>query len=124
MPRILYIEDNADNRLLVKRVLMASDIEFEILEAENAHKGIEMAQTGEPDLILMDISMPEMDGLEATRRLKGLPQMIGVPIVALTANAMEKDEVSARDAGCDGFIRKPIDIDKLPNDIMTYLRSD
>jgi two-component system, cell cycle response regulator DivK len=105
-------------------VLMASDIEFEILEAENAFKGIEMAQTGDPDLILMDISMPEMDGLEATRRLKGLPQMDGVPIVALTANAMEKDETSARNAGCDGFIRKPIDIDKLPTDIMTYLRSD
>jgi two-component system cell cycle response regulator DivK len=123
MPRILYIEDNADNRLLVRRVLMAADIEFEILEAENARTGIELAQSASPDLILMDISMPEMDGLAATRHLKGLPALAAVPIVALTANAMEKDEVSARNAGCDGFIRKPIDIDKLPNDIMHFLRS-
>ncbi|MDX2137772.1 MAG: response regulator [Chloroflexota bacterium] len=123
MPRILYIEDNADNRLLVRRVLMASDYDFEILEAENARKGIEMATTQSPDLILMDISMPDMDGLTATRHLKGLTAMNGVPIVALTANAMEKDEVSARAAGCDGFIRKPVDIDKLPNDIMSYIRS-
>jgi two-component system cell cycle response regulator DivK len=123
MPRILYIEDNADNRLLVRRVLMAADIEFEILEAENARTGIELAQSAAPDLILMDISMPEMDGLAATRHLKGLPALATVPIVALTANAMEKDEVSARNAGCDGFIRKPIDIDKLPNDIMNFLRS-
>jgi len=123
MPRILYIEDNADNRLLVRRVLMASDYDFEILEAENARKGIEMATTQSPDLILMDISMPDMDGLAATRHLKGLTAMNGVPIVALTANAMEKDEISARAAGCDGFIRKPVDIDKLPNDIMSYIRS-
>jgi CheY-like chemotaxis protein len=123
MPRILYIEDNSDNRMLVRRVLMASDIAFEVHEAESAIKGIEIARSLPPDLILMDISMPEMDGLTATQKLKALPEMTGVPIVALTANAMEKDENRARAAGCDGFIRKPIDIDKLPNDIMNYLRS-
>jgi two-component system, cell cycle response regulator DivK len=123
MPRILYIEDNADNRMLVRRVLMASDHDFTILEADNAHRGIEMARTELPDLILMDISMPEMDGLTATRHLKSLPELGGVPIVALTANAMEKDEIQAREAGCDGFIRKPVDIDKLPSDILKFMRS-
>ncbi len=123
MARVLYIEDNADNRLLVKRVLLASDYEFEVLEAENAAKGIELARSVLPDLILMDISMPDMDGLTATRHLKAMPEMASIPIVALTANAMEKDEVQARTAGCDGFIRKPIDIDKLPNDLMGYIRS-
>ena len=123
MARVLYIEDNSDNRLLVKRVLLASDYEFEILEAENATKGIELACSAQPDLILMDISMPDMDGLTATRRLKAMPEMTGIPIIALTANAMEKVEVQARNAGCDGFIRKPIDIDKLPNDLMGYIRS-
>jgi two-component system cell cycle response regulator DivK len=109
---------------LVRRVLMASDYEFEVLEADNAIKGIEMARSQSPDLILMDISMPELDGLSATRRLKTMPELHGVPVVALTANAMEKDEINARNAGCDGFIRKPIDIDKLPNDLMNYLRSE
>lgn len=122
MTRVLYIEDNSDNRLLVRRVLQASDFEFEILEADNARTGIELARARQPDIILMDISMPDMDGLTATRNLKSMPEMDGVPIVALTANAMEKDEMMARDAGCDGFIRKPIDIDKLPNDIMGYVR--
>jgi two-component system cell cycle response regulator DivK len=122
MTRVLYIEDNSDNRLLVRRVLMASDYEFEVLEADNARTGIEMARSKQPDIILMDISMPDMDGLTATRNLKTMPEMDGVPIVALTANAMEKDEMQARDAGCDGFIRKPIDIDKLPSDIMGYVR--
>ncbi len=122
MTRVLYIEDNSDNRLLVRRVLMASDFEFEILEADSAISGIAMARAKQPDIILMDISMPDMDGLTATRNLKQMPEMTGIPIVALTANAMEKDEIQAREAGCDGFIRKPIDIDKLPNDIMGYVR--
>jgi two-component system cell cycle response regulator DivK len=82
-----------------------------------------MARTQSPDIILMDISMPDMDGLTATQQLKKMPEINGIPIVALTANAMEKDELMAREAGCDGFIRKPIDIDKLPNDILGYLRS-
>jgi len=123
MRRVLYIEDNPDNRMLVRRVLMASDYDFEVLEAENAIVGIEMAVSKTPDLILMDISMPEMDGLSATRKIKTMPELSGVPVVALTANAMEKDETQAVEAGCDGFIRKPIDIDRLPNDIMSYIRS-
>ena len=69
MPTVLYIEDNRDNRMLVRRILMASDYDFQVQEADNARTGIEMAQQSPPDLILMDMSMPEMDGLTATRIL-------------------------------------------------------
>jgi two-component system cell cycle response regulator DivK len=121
MPRVLYIEDNRDNRMLVRRILMASDYDFQIEEAENAKLGIEMAQRNPPDLILMDLSMPEMDGLTATRYLRGMGQLDAVPIVALTANVMEGDKERTLEAGCDGYIRKPIDVDKLPDEILHYI---
>lgn len=123
MPRILYIEDNRDNRMLVRRILMASDYEFEVAEADNAITGIEMAQQNRPDLILMDMSMPDMDGLTATRRIRNMDDLRDVLIVALTANAMESDRERALAAGCDGYIRKPIDVDKLPDEIIRYIRS-
>lgn len=123
MPRILYIEDNRDNRMLVRRVLMASDYDFEVEEAENAVLGIEMAQQNPPDLILMDMSMPEMDGLTATRYIRDMDTLRDIVIVALTANAMEGDRERTLEAGCDGYIRKPIDVDKLPEEIIHYLRS-
>ena len=122
MPRVLYIEDNFDNRMLVRRILMASDHDFTVLEADSARKGIEIAQAQPPDLILMDLSMPEMDGLTATRLIRNLPELKHIPIVALTANAMDKDRDRSLSAGCDGYIRKPIDVDKLPDDIMQYIR--
>jgi len=123
MPRILYIEDNRDNRLLVRRILMASDYGFEVQEADNALLGIEMAQQNPPDLILMDMSMPEMDGLTATRYIRDMDELRDIKIVALTANAMEGDRERTLEAGCDGYIGKPIDVDKLPDDIIRYLRS-
>ncbi len=122
MPLILYIEDNADNRLLVRRILMASDYDFMVQEAENAADGLKLAQTQPPDLILMDVSMPGMDGLTATQRIRSIPELKDIPIVAMTANAMEGDKEKALDAGCDGYIRKPIDVDRLPDDILHYLR--
>lgn len=122
MPRILYIEDNADNRMLVRRILLASDYGFTVREATNAADGIQMAQSEVPDLILMDISMPDMDGLTATQHLRDIPELHNVPIIALTANAMEGDKERTLDAGCDGYIGKPIDVDKLENDILYYLR--
>ena len=121
MPRVLYIEDNRDNRMLVRRVLMASDYDFEIEEADNARLGIEMAQQNRPDLILMDLSMPEMDGLTATRYIRGMTELQDVPIVALTANVMEGDKERTLEAGCDGYIRKPIDVDRLPDEIIQYI---
>ncbi|PJF26971.1 MAG: response regulator [Phototrophicales bacterium] len=123
MPRILYIEDNADNRMLVRRVLMASGAAFEVVEAENAIKGIAMAQADPPDLILMDLSMPEMDGLTATQYIRTIPKLSHVPIVALTANAMQGDRDRTLNAGCDGYISKPIDIDRFPQEVLNYVRS-
>ncbi len=123
MPRILYIEDNADNRMLVRRVLMASSTAFEVIEAEDAITGIAMAQANPPDLILMDLSMPEMDGLTATQHIRTIPILSHVPIVALTANAMHGDRDRTLNAGCDGYISKPIDIDRFPEEILNYVRS-
>jgi two-component system cell cycle response regulator DivK len=123
MPRVLYIEDNFDNRVLVRRILMASDHDFTVLEADSARTGIEVAKTQRPDLILMDLSMPGLDGLSATRLLCSLPDFKQVPIVALTANAMVGDRERSLSAGCVGYIRKPINVDTLPDEIMQYIRS-
>ncbi len=121
MPRVLYIEDNADNRLLVRRVLMASDHDFTVQEADSAAAGIALARAHPPDLILMDVSMPLMDGLSATRQLRLIETLKDIPIIALTANAMHGDRERTLDAGCDGYIRKPIDVDKLPDELLAYL---
>ncbi len=123
MPRILYIEDNRDNRTLVRRVLSACDYDYRVEEAESAAIGIRMAQQNPPDLILMDVSMPDMDGLTATRYLRTLPELTHIPIVAMTANAMSGDRERTLEAGCTGYIAKPIDVDKLPDEIWKYLRS-
>lgn len=123
MAKVLYIDDNFDNRMLVQRVLLASDYEFEFTGADNAHLGIEMAANNPPDIILMDISMPDMDGLTATAKIRTIPQISHVPVVALTANAMQGDKERTLQAGCDGYIRKPVDVDKLPDEIMYYIGS-
>jgi two-component system cell cycle response regulator DivK len=123
MPTVLYIEDNRDNRMLVRRILMASDHDFQVMEADNARTGIEMATQSPPDIILMDMSMPEMDGLTATRMLRGIDHLRDIPIVALTANAMEGDREKSLEAGCTGYIRKPVDVDKLPDEVLHYIRS-
>jgi two-component system cell cycle response regulator DivK len=123
MARILYIEDNFDNRILVRRILMASDYEFEVEEADTAVKGIEMACVNPPDLILMDMSMPEMDGLTATAQIRNIPRLNHVPIIALTANVMQGDKERTLEAGCDGYIPKPIDVDRFPHEVNYYIRS-
>lgn len=119
MPRILYIDDDFANRLLVKRVLMAAG--FDIEEADNARDGIAMAAKNPPDLILMDIAMPDMNGLEATNRIRAMPDIAELTIVALTANAMQGDREMILEAGCDGYISKPIDIDTFIDDLSQYL---
>ncbi len=123
MAKVLYIDDNDDNRLLVCRVLLGSDYDFEFAEADSALIGIEMAASDPPDLILMDISMPDLDGLAATQRIRGIPQLRNVPVVALTANAMPGDKERTLEAGCDGYIRKPVDVDNLPDELMHYIGS-
>lgn len=123
MPKVLYIEDNFDNRLLVRRILMASRHKFEIIEADNALTGIELAQQHLPDVILMDVSMPGLDGLTATQRLRAIESVRHIPIIALTANAMDGDKERTLAAGCDGYIAKPVDVDKLPDEVFSYIRS-
>ncbi len=120
MTRILYVEDDVNNRILVRRILNAVGIEVD--EAGNAFDGIEMAVDNPPDLILMDISMPDMDGLTATAEIRNIPEIANVPVVALTANVMEGDRERTLDAGCDGYIGKPIDVDTFVDEISQYLR--
>jgi len=116
--QILYIEDNAFNRILVRRILEAEGIK--VIEADNAAEGIEIAEQIVPDLILMDLSMPELDGLTATRALRQIPSLSHVPIVALTANVMPADRSRALEV-CDGYIPKPIDVDNFPAEVQRYL---
>ena len=120
MPRVLYIEDDANNRMLVRRILMVEGIDVE--EADNAMDGINMALDNPPDLILMDISMPDMDGLTATEEIRNQPSISHLPVVALTANVMEGDREIALNAGCDGYIGKPIDVDTFADQVKSYLR--
>jgi two-component system cell cycle response regulator DivK len=117
-PSILYIEDNADNRMLVKRILMAEG--YRVLEAANASEAIDLLAGDTPDLILMDINMPDVDGYTLTTRLKALPSLRNIPIVAVTANVMKGDQERSLQAGCDGYIQKPIDVDALPRQIARF----
>jgi two-component system cell cycle response regulator DivK len=117
---ILYIEDNLDNRTLIRRVLLAEG--YEVLEAGFASEALEVLKTHHPDLILMDINMPDMDGYTLTARIRALPGFEQVPIVALTANVMRGDREKSLEAGCDGYIQKPVDIDVLPQQVERYLR--
>jgi two-component system cell cycle response regulator DivK len=117
--RILYIEDNPDNRMLVRRVLMAEG--YELLEAVDGPTGLKVAAENPPDLILMDINLPELDGYEVTSRLKMAPKLAQVPVIAMTANVMRGDREKSLAAGCDGYIQKPIDIDLLPEQVARFL---
>lgn len=119
MTQILYIDDDFANRLLVKRVLLAEG--FNVEEADNAVDGIELAVQIKPDLILMDISMPEVDGLTATNRIRNMPEIASTTIIALTANAMQGDREMILEAGCDGYISKPINIDTFVDEISQFL---
>ncbi len=117
---ILYVEDNPENRMLVRRILMAED--FNVVEADSAAKAFEAIDATRPDLILMDINMPDVDGYTLTARLRENPRLNGVPIIALTANVMKGDRERTLEAGCDGYIQKPIDVDALPQQILRYLK--
>jgi two-component system cell cycle response regulator DivK len=118
---ILYIEDDFQNRVLVRRILEAYG--YSVIEAEDGTGGLQMAQELVPDLILMDINLPGMDGYEVTTRLKNLQALAHVPIIALTANVMKGDREKTLAAGCDGYIQKPIDVDRLPEQIEHFLSS-
>jgi two-component system cell cycle response regulator DivK len=118
-PRILYVEDNADNRMLVKRVLEAEG--YTVVAASDAHEGLRLALVEQPDLILMDINLPEVDGYTITARIKSTPGLEAIKVIALTANVMKGDREKTLAAGCDGYIQKPIDVDIFPTQIAGFL---
>lgn len=109
--RILLVEDNQDNMMLVADILQSLD--YEVLLAGNGQRGVELAQAEKPDLILMDLALPAMDGWTATRAIKAMPDLQHIPIVALTAHAMPGDRERALAAGCDDYIAKPINMKEL-----------
>ncbi|HKY53869.1 MAG TPA: response regulator [Anaerolineales bacterium] len=117
---ILYVEDNPDNRMLVRRILLAEN--YKLLEAKNAFEAINLLETTIPDLILMDINMPDMDGYTLTAKIRTMPGLGRVPILALTANVMRGDKEKTLEAGCDGYIQKPLDIDQLTREIEKFLK--
>jgi len=108
---ILYIEDNPDNSLLVQRALTARG--YEVLWAANGASGIEQAEAHPPDLILLDINLPDIDGYEVARRLRAHDGLRAVPIMAITANALKGDAEKALAAGCDAYIAKPLQLHEL-----------
>jgi len=118
--KILYIEDNPGNRTLVQRILMVED--YDVFEAEDGPTGIEIALREKPDLILMDMNLPDIDGYELTRRMRAIPELANIPIIAMTANVMQGDREKTLAAGCSGYIPKPIDVDELPNQIARFLK--
>ncbi|HUI17468.1 MAG TPA: response regulator [Alphaproteobacteria bacterium] len=103
--RILVVEDTEDNRQIMRDLLGAAG--FEMIEAEDGAAGVAAAEREKPDLILMDIQLPVMDGYEATRRIKANPELRHIPILAVTSYALSGDEEKARAAGCDGYVTKP-----------------
>ena len=117
--KILYVEDACENRMLIRRILEAEG--YVVLEAENAQNALEVIDAETPDLILMDINMPEMDGYTLTTRLRTLPALENTPILALTANVLRGDRERTLKAGCDGYIQKPIDVDTFSDHIGRYL---
>ena len=116
---VLHIEDNFDNRLLVRRLLQSDG--FEVMEAENAHQAMEALKAIIPDIILMDINMPDIDGYTLTLQIKSTPALQNIPIVAITANVMRGDREKVFKAGCDGYIEKPIDVDRFIDQVAAFL---
>ncbi len=119
-PTVLYIEDDLANRILVQRILEAEG--YRVLLAENGPRGLEIACQQHPDLILVDISMPDMDGYSVASQLRCQEGVADVPIVALTANVMKGDRERSLEAGCCGYIQKPLDVDLLPEQVAGFLR--
>ena len=112
MLRILYVEDNEDNAYMLKMRLELTG-EFEVLVAEDGEQGCEIAAAKRPDLILMDLEMPVVDGWEATRRLKSKPETRDVPVIGLSAHALAGEREKALAAGCEEFDTKPVEFDRL-----------
>jgi CheY-like chemotaxis protein len=119
---ILVVEDNELNMKLVRGLIKIG--KYGMLEARDAESGIQLIREQRPDLVLMDIQLPGMDGLSATKIIKKEPSLKNIPIVALTSYAMQGDEEKALEAGCTGYIAKPIDTRKFLKTISQYLNGD
>lgn len=117
--RILVIEDNRDNMILIVDVLQSLD--YEVLQATDGEQGVKLAHTEMPDLILMDLSLPRMDGWTAARTIKSQPALTHITIIALTAHAMVGDRERALEAGCDDYITKPINLRELAQKLKEHL---
>ena len=120
--RILIVEDQEDNRTIVRDVL--STVGYELIEALNGEDGVKLAQSERPDLILMDIQLPKMNGYEATQQIKSIAELKTIPIIAVTSYALSGDEVKARAAGCDGYIAKPFSPRELLAKVRKYLSDE
>ena len=118
--QVLYVEDNAENRMLVRRVLEAEG--YSVTEAVDGPSGLEIAAQIRPDIILLDICLPEMDGYDLARRFRDTPDLQQIPILAITAKVMKGDREETLAAGCDGYIQKPIDVDRLPDQVRAALQ--
>jgi CheY-like chemotaxis protein len=121
MSKILLVEDNEMNRDMLSRRLGRKG--FEVVIAVDGQAGVDMAASTSPDIILMDLSLPVMDGWEATRRIKADPDTQNIPVIALTAHAMSGDEIKAREAGCDDYDTKPVNLNRLLEKIGNLLGS-
>jgi len=119
MPRILYVEDNEDNVFMLTRRLERRG--FEVLVAGDGERGVAMAAAERPALVIMDLSLPVLDGWEATRRLKAAPETQAIPVIALSAHAMAGDREKVLAAGCDDYDTKPIDFARLMEKIAALL---
>jgi CheY-like chemotaxis protein len=120
-PRILIVEDNESSRDMLARRLSRRG--YQVISAADGRRGIALAHDQSPDLIVMDMSLPEIDGWEATRRLKADPATRAIPIVALTAHAMASDRKKAMDAGCDDYHTKPVDFESLVRSLEAFLEA-
>jgi two-component system, cell cycle response regulator DivK len=117
--RILVIEDTEDNRQIVRDLLESAG--YELIEALDGLEGVAAAEREHPDLILMDIQLPGIDGYEATRRIRAVPALAAVPIIAVTSYALSGDEAKTRAAGCDGYVAKPFSPRQLLAKIREFL---
>ena len=117
--RILVVEDQEDNRRILRDLLSGAG--FDLIEAENGEEAVASAQASRPDLILMDIQLPLLDGYEATRRIKADPDLKSIPIIVVTSYALSGDEEKARRAGCDAYVAKPFSPRQLLAKVKEYL---
>jgi two-component system cell cycle response regulator DivK len=118
--RILVTEDHEENRRILRDLLTSAG--YEIIEAVTGEEGVALAEAQRPDLILMDVQLPGVDGYEATRRIKGNVALRQIPIIAVTSYALSGEDLKAREAGCDGYVAKPFSPRALLGKIREYLR--